>query len=78
MSKNNEIISSEYFDALEKIKKQIVIAQYQTLTAANVEKNLLYWQIGRVILEYRLSNNISEEFLGGLPSIEDIERRINM
>lgn len=39
-------------DVLKKIKKQIANAQYQVLTVANMEKNILYWNIGQVILEY--------------------------
>lgn len=38
MRKKKEIVTKEYFDVLEKIKKQIINAQYQVLTVANVKK----------------------------------------
>lgn len=57
MNKKNEIITNEYFDLLEKIKTHITNAQYQVLTTANVEKNILYWNIGKVILEYSTWGN---------------------
>ena len=53
----NEISTNEYFDVLEQIKKHIVNAQYQVLTAANVEKNILYWKIGKVIVDHSTWGN---------------------
>ena len=52
-----ELSTKEYFEVLEKIKRQITSAQYQVLTAANVEKNILYWNIGKVIVEYSTWGN---------------------
>ncbi len=52
MTKKTEISMSEYFDALERIKERIAQAQRQVMTIANVERNVLFWNIGNVILEY--------------------------
>lgn len=41
-----------YFDVLENVKKCITNSQYRVMTSANVERNILYWNIGKVILEY--------------------------
>lgn len=57
MGKQKKIIMNEYFDVLEKIKAQIKNAQYQILTTANVQRNILYWNIGKVILEYSIWGN---------------------
>ncbi len=45
------INSNEYFQALERIKEQILSAQYRAVLGANREQILLYWNIGRVIIE---------------------------
>ena len=52
MTKKTEISMSEYFDALERIKERIAQAQRQVMTIANVERNVLFWNIGNVILQY--------------------------
>ena len=52
MAKKNEIIMTGYFDVLENVKKCITSSQYRVMTSANVERNILYWNIGKVILEY--------------------------
>ncbi|SDY48000.1 PDDEXK nuclease domain-containing protein [Eubacterium barkeri] len=52
MAKKPEIVMNEYFDALEKVKDRILQTQRQMMTTANVERNLLYWNIGNVIVEY--------------------------
>jgi len=52
MAKRAEIVMDEYFDVLEKIKERITQAQYQVMTNANVERNILFWNIGNVILRY--------------------------
>ena len=41
-----EIIKDEYIDVLERIKERITQAQYQIMTNANVERNILFWNIG--------------------------------
>ena len=46
----NEISTNEYFDVLEQIKKHIVNAQYQVLTAANVEKIYSTGKLERLLL----------------------------
>ena len=52
MGTETDIATNEYFDVLEQIKKRIVNSQYQILTLANVKKNVLYWNIGKVILDH--------------------------
>ena len=52
MTKKTEISMSEYFNALEKIKERIAQAQRQVMTNANVERNILFWNIGNVLLQY--------------------------
>lgn len=52
MARKTEIVMNEYFDVLEKVKERIVQAQYQVVTNVNVERNILYWNIGKVICEY--------------------------
>lgn len=52
MAKKTEIVMNEYFDALERVKDRIIQTQRQVMTTANVERNLLYWNIGNVIVEY--------------------------
>ena len=52
MNKENEIAMNGYFSVLENVKKYIANSQYRVMTSANVERNILYWNIGKVILEY--------------------------
>ena len=52
MAKKTEIVMDEYINVLEKIKERITQAQYQIMTNANVERNILFWNIGNVILQY--------------------------
>ena len=52
MDKKNEIAMRGYFDVLEEVKKCIANSQYKVMVSANVERNILYWNIGKVILEY--------------------------
>lgn len=52
MAKNIEIVLDECIDVLEKIKEQITQAQYQVITNANIERNILFWNIGNVLLQY--------------------------
>ena len=52
MAKKIEIVMDGYIDVLEKIKERITQAQYQVMTNANVERNILFWNIGNVILQY--------------------------
>lgn len=57
MDKNKELPMQGYFDVLENIKKHIVNSQYQMMSKANVERNTLYWNIGKVIAEYSVWGN---------------------
>lgn len=43
MAKKIEIVMDGYIDVLEKIKERITQAQYQVMTNANVERNILFW-----------------------------------
>ena len=52
MSKKSEIEMTDYFNVLEDVKKCIANSQYRAMISANVERNILYWNIGKVILEY--------------------------
>lgn len=52
MLEKNELSAREYFAVLEDIKKCIKNSHYRVMTSANVERNILYWNIGNVILEY--------------------------
>jgi predicted nuclease of restriction endonuclease-like (RecB) superfamily len=45
------INDNEYFQVLERVKKQILNAQYHAILGANREQILLYWNIGGVIIE---------------------------
>ena len=45
------INNPEYFDLLEKIKEQIRAAQYRAVLGVNREEILLYWNIGKTIIE---------------------------
>lgn len=42
MVKKTEIVMDGYIDVLEKIKERIKQAQYQVMTNANVERNILF------------------------------------
>lgn len=42
MVKKTEIVLDGYIDVLEKIKERIKQAQYQVMTNANVERNILF------------------------------------
>lgn len=66
----NILDTKEYFEVLETIKKQIVNTQYKVLTAANVERNILYWNIGKIILEHSTWGNKFVENLSGDLRIE--------
>ena len=45
------LVNDGYFQVLERVKKQILDAQYSAVLSANQEQILLYWNIGKVILE---------------------------
>ena len=75
MAKSTKIVMNDYFNVLERVKKRIVEAQYNVMTAANVEKNVLYWNIGRVIVEYsqwggKFVENLSKDLKMEYPGVE--------
>ena len=45
------INNNEYFEIVENIKSQIHAAQYKAVLGANREQIILYWNIGKVIIE---------------------------
>jgi len=45
------INNNEYFEILENIKSQIHAAQYKAVLGINREQTILYWNIGKVIIE---------------------------
>jgi len=64
--------NKEYFEALEKIKSQIYAAKHKAVLGANAEMHMLYWNIGKIIIENtaygakfveNLSRDIRNEFL---------------
>lgn len=65
----------EYFNVLEKVKERIVKTQYKVMTTANVERNILFWKIGRVIVEYsqwggKFVENLSKDLRMEHPGVE--------
>lgn len=75
MAKKTEIMMDGYFDILEKVKERIVEAQYRVMTTANVEQNILYWNIGKVIVEYsqwggKFVENLSKDLRMEYPGTE--------
>ena len=75
MAKKTEIMMDGYFDILEKVKERIVEAQYRVMTTANVERNILYWNIGKVIVEYsqwggKFVENLSKDLRMEYPGTE--------
>ena len=51
------INNDEYFKVLESVKAQIQTAQYKAVLGANRELILLYWNIGKVIIENKRHGN---------------------
>lgn len=50
---DNEIMSQDnYFEVLNEIKNTIIKTQNKVMTVANVERNIMYWKIGKVIKEH--------------------------
>lgn len=49
----NEIMSQDsYFEVLNEVKAKIIEAQNTVMNIANVERNMMYWHIGKVITEH--------------------------
>ena len=57
------INTNEYFDILENIKSQIHAAQYKAVLGVNREQIILYWNIGKVIIE---NSNWGNKFIDNL------------
>lgn len=75
MAKNTNIIMDDYFNALKKVKDRIVETQYKVMTTANVERNILYWNISKVIIEYsqwggKFVENLSKDLRMEYPGVE--------
>lgn len=75
MEKKTDVIMDEYFDVLKKVKERIVQVQYKVMTTANVERNILYWNIGKVIVEYSQWGNkfvetLSKDLKMAYPGVE--------
>ena len=75
MAKNTKIIMDDYFNVLRKVKDRIVETQYKVMTTANVERNILYWNIGKVIVEYsqwggKFVENLSKDLRMEYPGVE--------
>jgi len=65
----------DYFNVLKKVKDRIVETQYKVMTTANVERNILYWNIGKVIVEYsqwggKFVENLSKDLRMEYPGVE--------
>ena len=57
MSDSSIMHQDEYFKILESIKKQIKSAQRTVMNTANEERNKLYWQIGKTIIDHSAWGN---------------------
>ncbi len=57
MSDTDIMLKDEYFKVLESIKKQIRSAQKTVMNTANEERNKLYWQIGKTIIDHAAWGN---------------------
>ncbi len=57
MSDTDIMLQDEYFKVLESIKKQIRSAQKTVMNTANEERNKLYWQIGKTIIDHAAWGN---------------------
>ena len=57
MSGTDIMHQDEYFKVLESIKKQIRLAQKTVMNTANEERNKLYWQIGKTIIDHSAWGN---------------------
>ncbi len=67
------INNNEYFAALERIKEQIIGAQYRAVLGANCEQIILYWNIGRAIIENtkygaRFIDNLARDIKSEFPN----------
>ena len=78
-----EIEMSDYFEVLDGIKKKIAETQYKVLSTANVERNILYWNIGNVIIEHsawgsQFVKNLAKDLRLEYPNVQGYsERNLN-
>lgn len=56
----------EYRRMLKEIKAQIINSQYKAITAVNRELILLYWNIGKVILDNQKKEGWGSKFIDNL------------
>lgn len=75
MAKKIEIVMDDYFKILEGVKKRITETQYHVMTAANIERNILFWNIGRIIVEHsnwgsKFVETLSKDLRMEYPGIE--------
>ncbi|WP_455616058.1 PDDEXK nuclease domain-containing protein [Eisenbergiella sp.] len=75
MAKKIEIVLDDYFRILEVVKKRITESQYSVMTTVNVERNILFWNIGRVIVEHsnwgnRFVETLSKDLRMAYPGVE--------
>jgi len=64
--------NKEYIEALDSIKRRIRAAQYKAILGANVEMHMLYWNIGKVIIDNtrygaKFVDNLSYDILTEFP-----------
>ena len=75
MTRKIEIVMDDYFEILKHVKKRITESQYRLMTVANVERNILFWNIGRIIVEHSSWGNkfvetLSKDLRMEYPGIE--------
>ena len=79
----NELIPSDYQTFLQSIRTHVQRAQLQALVAVNKELILLYWQIGRAILERqkergwgaKVIDQLSEDLHAAFPEMKGFSQR---
>jgi len=74
------INNPEYFAVLEQIKEQIKSAQYRAMLGINREQILLYWNIGKVIVENtkygaKFIDNLARDIKSEFPNLKGYSAR---
>jgi predicted nuclease of restriction endonuclease-like (RecB) superfamily len=74
------LINNDYFQILERIKEQIHNAQYRAVLGANREQILLYWNIGKIIIENksygsRFIENLARDIKAEFPTSKGYSAR---
>lgn len=57
MPDNSIMLKEDYFSVLEEIKSHILTAQKTVMNTANVERNIMYWHIGKTIVGHAVWGN---------------------